>query len=125
MPLHLVARLEEFATGDIERSGGQEVVQYRGEILPLVSLTRFFGGTTSAESDPRQVIVFSDHGRSVGLVVDRILDIVTESITPTRSQARPGILGAAVIQQRVTDLLDVAAIVRHALPEPVAEPVAA
>ncbi|MFA5907760.1 MAG: chemotaxis protein CheW [Vicinamibacterales bacterium] len=125
MPLHLVARLEEFATADIERSGGQEVVQYRGEILPLVSLTRFFGGTANSESDPRQVIVFSDHGRSVGLVVDRILDIVTETITPTRSQARSGILGAAVIQQRVTDLLDVAAIVRHALPESVSEPVAA
>lgn len=125
MPLHLVARLEEFATADIERSGGQEVVQYRGEILPLVSLTRFFGGTANSESDPRQVIVFSDHGRSVGLVVDRILDIVTETITPTRSQARPGILGAAVIQQRVTDLLDVTAIVRHALPESMSEPVAA
>ena len=125
MPLHLVARLEEFATGDLERSGGQEVVQYRGEILPLVSLTRFFGGTAGADSDPRQVIVFSDRGRSVGLVVDRILDIVTETITPTRSQARPGILGAAVIQQRVTDLLDVAAIVRHAVPESVPKSVAA
>lgn len=125
MPLRLVARLEEFTTGDIERSGGQEVVQYRGEILPLVSLTRFFGGTAAADSEPRQVIVFSDHGRSVGLVVDRILDIVTETIAPTRSQARPGILGAAIIQQRVTDLLDVAAIVRHAVPECVPEPAAA
>ncbi len=125
MPLHLVARLEEFAASDLERSGGQEVVQYRGEILPLVSLTRFFGGTTDVESDPRQVIVVSDHGRSVGLVVDRILDIVTETITPTRSRTRPGILGAAVIQQRVTDLLDVTAIVRHAVPDCVLEPVAA
>jgi len=125
MPLNMVARLEEFAAGVIERSGGQEVVQYRGEILPLVSVSRFFGGATGDDSNPRQVIVFSDHGRGVGLVVDRILDIVTETVAPTRSQARPGILGAAVIQQRVTDLLDVSAIVRHALPERASEPVAA
>ncbi len=125
MPLNMVARLEEFAAGVIERSGGQEVVQYRGEILPLVSVTRFFGGAAGDDSNPRQVIVFSDHGRGVGLVVDRILDIVTETVAPTRSQARPGILGAAVIQQRVTDLLDVSAIVRHALPERASEPVAA
>lgn len=125
MPLNLVARLEEFSASVIERSGGQEVVQYRGEILPLVSITRFFGGTTDDDGTPRQVIVFSDRGRSVGLVVDRILDIVTETVAPTRSQARHGILGAAVIQQRVTDLLDVAAVVRHAVPEYQAEPAAA
>jgi two-component system chemotaxis sensor kinase CheA len=125
IPLPLVARLEEFSAGQIERSGGREVVQYRGEILPLVSLTRFFGGSGGADADPRQVIVFADRGRSVGLVVDQILDIVTQTVSPTRSQARPGVLGSAVLQQRVTDLLDVAAIVRHALPESEPAPAAA
>lgn len=125
IPLNLVARLEEFAKGSIERTGQQDVVQYRGEILPLISLQRFFGGAAGVEPDSRQVIVFSDNGRSVGLVVDQILDIVNETIATTQTHARVGVLGSAVIQQRVTDLLDVAAIVRHVLPERVPAPAAA
>ena len=40
IPLALVARLEEFPPPAVERVGEQEVVQYRGEILPLVRLSR-------------------------------------------------------------------------------------
>ena len=54
-----------------------------------------------------QVVVYSEQGRSVGLVVDRILDIVEETIVPQQPSRRDGLLGSAVIQQRVTDLLDV------------------
>ncbi|MEZ5291500.1 MAG: chemotaxis protein CheW [Vicinamibacterales bacterium] len=117
IPLRLVARLEEFASNDLERSGGELVVQYRGEILPLVSLAKFFGATAAEEADPKQVIVFADRGRSVGLVVDQIVDIVTEAIVPTKTGARRGTLGSAVIQQRVTELVDVAAVVRLAVPD--------
>jgi two-component system chemotaxis sensor kinase CheA len=121
IPLRLVARLEEFASEVIERSGGQEVVQYRGEIMPLVSLGDFFGGGAPEGVDPKQVIVFTDRGRSVGFVVDQILDVVSESIAASRASVRPGTLGSAVIQQRVTDLLDVPAILRQALPEHAAD----
>ncbi len=38
VPLSLVARLEEFPQSAIEFAGGGQVVQYRGRILPLVSL---------------------------------------------------------------------------------------
>jgi len=40
MLLSQVARLEEFALSKIERSGAQEVVQYRGQIMPLVRLSQ-------------------------------------------------------------------------------------
>jgi two-component system chemotaxis sensor kinase CheA len=109
----MVARLEEFPASSIERSGDQDVVQYRSEIMPLVSLSKFFDQATAASSDPRQVIVFSDHGRKVGLVVDQILDIVTEHVAIQRRSPRPGVLVSAVVQQRVTDLLDVDTIMRQ------------
>ena len=38
VPLSVVARIEQFVRADIERSGGREVVQYRGEIMPLIRL---------------------------------------------------------------------------------------
>jgi two-component system chemotaxis sensor kinase CheA len=39
VPLDHVGRLEEFLISSVERAGGVEVVQYRGEILPLMFLS--------------------------------------------------------------------------------------
>ncbi|HYC23706.1 MAG TPA: chemotaxis protein CheA [Candidatus Bathyarchaeia archaeon] len=114
IPLSLVARLEELPADAIECSGGDEVVQYRGRILPLIRLSRVLDGMPAAspEGHPLHVVVYSEAGRSVGLVVERILDVVAGAAAIERQGARPGVLGSAVIQQRVTRILDVAAIVR-------------
>jgi len=117
IPLSLVARLEELPPDAIERSGGDEVVQYRGRILPLIRLSRVLDGMDgmpgiNAQGHPLHVVVYSEAGRSVGLVVERILDVVAGAVAIERQGARPGVLGSAVIQQRVTRILDVAAIVR-------------
>ncbi|MCI0539738.1 MAG: chemotaxis protein CheA [Verrucomicrobiales bacterium] len=117
IPLATVARLEEFPCSRIEYSGTQEVVQYRGQILPLIRISEPVPG----ECEPRdqetiQVVVHTEQGRSVGLVVGRINDIVTESLSIKRQCPRDGILGSAVIQNRVTDLLDLHSLVRAADP---------
>jgi two-component system chemotaxis sensor kinase CheA len=119
IPLSMVARLEEFPRSAVERTGGQEVVQYRGQIMSLIRVAEYVAGAPAvpeAEQGPLQVVVYSDQGRSVGLVVAKISDIVHEEITVRRSAARDGILGSAVIQKRVTDLLDVPSIIRKADP---------
>ena len=88
-----------------------EVVQYRGHILPLINLNRLLQlGSSRANPDgPIQVIVYSKDGSSVGLVVDQILDIIEDHVRIQKRRGREGILGSAVIQDRVTDLLDVGA----------------
>ena len=111
IPLELVARLEEFEVSSIERSGDQDVVQYRGEIMPLLDLARVFTGRPTNEGELRQVVVYAEGGRSVGLVVAQIVDIVSERIEVQRRVARPGIVGSIVLQGRVTDLIDLAAVV--------------
>ncbi len=101
-----VARLEEIPAKKIERSQGREVVQYRGEILPLLRLSELFHEPVR-ERDLLQVLVLREADGSVGLVVDRIEDIVEEAVE-LRSDARSGLLqGAAVIRERVADVLDV------------------
>jgi len=40
VPLSLVARLEEFPQESIELNGGRKVVQYRDNLLPLLSVVR-------------------------------------------------------------------------------------
>jgi two-component system chemotaxis sensor kinase CheA len=62
------------------------------------------------------VVVHSEGGRSVGLIVDRILDIVEENLTMQGLASRPGVLGSAVIQSRVTEILDVHGMICAAHP---------
>jgi two-component system chemotaxis sensor kinase CheA len=121
IPLSLVARLEEFPITSIELAGAQEVMQYRGQIMPLIRLSRIVAGAgkdaAAASADARmQVVVYSEAGRSVGLIVDRIVDIVDEKLVVQSPAQRRGVLGSSVIQKRVTDLLDVPSVVRDAIP---------
>jgi two-component system chemotaxis sensor kinase CheA len=112
VPLATVARLEEFPSTSIERSGQSEVVQYRGDIMPLVRVDRYIDVVqASAASDVIKVIVYLHRGQNVGLVVDRIIDTVADSVKLQKCSNRPGILGSAVVQKRVTDFLDTAALV--------------
>ncbi|MDY0242749.1 MAG: chemotaxis protein CheW, partial [Rhodospirillaceae bacterium] len=103
VPLALVARLEEIDTAVIERSHGKPVVQYRGKLMPLVSID----GSTSVQSEGRQpVLVFADGDRSMGLVVDEIVDIVEESLKIELTVDQPGLIGTAVVSGKATDIID-------------------
>jgi two-component system chemotaxis sensor kinase CheA len=93
------------------------VVQYRGQILPLLHLGSLLDIPTSESADlPLQVVVYSENGRSVGLVVDRIADIVESAVDLSRRTASQELLASIVIQQRVTDLLNLPALIRRADP---------
>jgi two-component system chemotaxis sensor kinase CheA len=111
IPLSAVDRLEEFPRLNTEQTGTRRVIQYRDRILPLLWLDQLIPGETRVDGDKLPdsypVIVFQDGMRRVGLVVDRILDIVEDNPVLEHPSTRPGILGCAVIQGRVTEVLDV------------------
>jgi hypothetical protein len=62
-----------------------------------------------------QVIVHSEGGNSIGLVVDEILDIVEQQVSFESSHATGPVNGTAVIQKHVTDLFSLQALRQHAL----------
>jgi two-component system, chemotaxis family, sensor kinase CheA len=109
--LALVARLEEFPLDSIEMAGDQEAVQYRGQIMPLVRVSEVLESKRQKAADGAtqslQVVVYVDQGRSVGLVVDRILDVVEEGFSLQQQSQRKGVKGSAVIQHKITEILDV------------------
>jgi len=120
IPLSLVARLERVLVSQVEKAANRSVVQYRGKIMPLIHLADYLPGGTGAAPDstePMHVVVYSEQGRSIGLVVEHISDIVDEAFTLKPEAGRTGILGSAVVQQRVTDLLDLQGIIRAAEPQ--------
>jgi two-component system chemotaxis sensor kinase CheA len=122
LPLNTVARLEEFAASDVEKSGGEWMIQYRGKILPLIRLevvleerrTRLRHGSKLVQPDLLQVLVCHDDGRTIGIVVERILDIIEDRADVKSPAVREGVLCTVVINDRVTELIDVPAILRIA-----------
>ncbi|KAA1417724.1 histidine kinase [Nocardioides humilatus] len=112
LPLAEVARLEEIPAARIERSGNVEVVQYRGGLLPLVRLAPRIDLTDSSlDAEEIAVVVHEMGDRSVGIVIDRVLDVVETEVVRSTVGARSGVLGSAVVQGFVTDLVDLEAVV--------------
>jgi two-component system chemotaxis sensor kinase CheA len=103
VPLGLVARLEDIPVERIEISGGTPVVQYRGQLMPMVPIS---GHWEAPESGRQAVLVFTEGTRSMGLMVDEILDVVQEPLLIQPGSDRLGYLGSAVIAERVTDVID-------------------
>jgi two-component system chemotaxis sensor kinase CheA len=124
IPLSTLARLEEFPVAQVEMSGSQWVTQYRGQILPLIRLSvalderrnklRTLQALPTADSGPIQVLVLNHDGRAFGLVVEQILDIVEDPATVRSAATRAAVLYSVVIGNRVTELLDIPAILRSA-----------
>ena len=111
VPLGLVARLEDIPVERIEMSGGTPVVQYRGQLMPMVPIA----GHWEAPASGRQaVLVFTEGQRSMGLMVDEILDVVEEPLLIQPGSDRLGYLGSAVIAERVTDVIDTVYWLSHA-----------
>jgi two-component system, chemotaxis family, sensor kinase CheA len=114
VPLSLVARLEEFPRSAIEQTGDRLVVQYRGNLLPLLPIEGDYRGT---EVDPQPVVVFSEGAHSMGLMVSSIQDILEERLVIRMQSRRAGVLGTAIIDARATDLIDTHYYVMQANPE--------
>ena len=123
IPLAMVARLEEFPRSQFESLGSRQVVQYRGEILPLLDVSQELdqlaghgaranhdaGGT----SETIPVVVYAENDEHFGLIVGKILDIVNDPVTSRSCANRPGALFTSIVQGRVTEFIDVAALVRE------------
>jgi two-component system chemotaxis sensor kinase CheA len=109
VPISLVTRLEEIDARTIEMSSGRPLVQYRGQLMPLVPVNDEVRLKTSGT---QPLLVFSDDERSMGLVVDEIVDIVDDQLDIELASERPGLIGSAVIKGQATEVIDVA----HFLP---------
>jgi two-component system chemotaxis sensor kinase CheA len=122
IPLGSLERLEEFPVAKVEMSGSQWVTQYCGQILPLIRLNvvleerrnklRILHALPAADSGAIQVLVLGHEGHYFGLVVERILDIIKDRADVRSAATRALVLYSVVIGDRVTELLDIPAILR-------------
>lgn len=120
IPLSDVNRLEKIAFSQIEKSRGMSVVQYRGSLLPLFDLAGHFTHTKLERQDTDQelqVVVWSGESGQVGLIVNEILDIVEDRFKFEKLGEIAGVLGTAVVKQKVTDILQISRLLQSVAPE--------
>ncbi|MEM9487463.1 MAG: chemotaxis protein CheW, partial [Cyanobacteria bacterium P01_F01_bin.116] len=122
LPLDRVTRLEKISSRDVEGTHRKHVIQYRQQILPLIYLSSVLANhndraaAISSEDTIAMVVVSVDDQHNVGLVVENIIDIVEEQILIKGTATQPEIQYSAVIQNRITELIDVDAIIRAGAP---------
>jgi two-component system, chemotaxis family, sensor kinase CheA len=104
VPLSLVTRLEEIDAQKIELSNGRHMVQYRGHLMPLISMSE---NVRVKGEGAQPLLVFSDGSRSMALVVDEIVDIVDDTLNIQVASENPGVLGSAIVRGHATEIIDV------------------
>jgi two-component system chemotaxis sensor kinase CheA len=114
IPLELIERLEEYPTQVLETSGVDAVVQYGDEILHLVDISSLLVERRrsrrveelGADDELLPVLIYRHEGRSVGIVVGQILDIVRTELADLEPGTRPCVAGTLILHGRATELLD-------------------
>ncbi|GMA88922.1 hypothetical protein GCM10025868_41720 [Angustibacter aerolatus] len=103
VPLSSVTRLEQIPVARIERVGHREVVQYRGQILPLLRLGNHLGALGSGDGDELLLLITTSGTRSVAIVVDEIVDIADSGGTNRSDIDDHGLVGSTVVRDRVVE----------------------
>lgn len=110
VPLELVSRLEEVSSDKVEMTGGRMVVQYRGDLMPLIP---YQSGMSFAPDSKRPVLVFGDDKRAMGLIVDRIIDITEAHLEIKMESSNAQLMGSTIINEQATDIIDVGYFLRQ------------
>ncbi len=109
-----VLEVESSSTRELENN---EIISYRGKVLPLLRLARVFE-MNYQRGEKFHVLVIGEDTNAVGLAVDRIIgqrEIVVRAIKDPLAQSR-GIAGATELgDQRVVLILDIGALREFAM----------
>lgn len=102
VPLEHVARLEEVDVSNIEKAGGQYVIQYGDTLMPIYL---YDNKKEMPKSGNFPVIVFKTKQGMSGLLVDQILDI-TSHRGKFQIESSGALQGSAIIQGKATDIIN-------------------
>ncbi len=118
IPMNLIARIERIKTDQIDHVGGQELLQYRGTSLPLLSLENHTHAEPRPENSRLYVAVFNVAGREIGLIVPEIVDLRDVSLDLDAVTFRePGIMGSLVLDDKAVRIVDMFELTRGAKPD--------
>ncbi|MEI7669429.1 MAG: chemotaxis protein CheW, partial [Pseudomonadota bacterium] len=105
--LELVSRLEEIDMAKVEMSGNNPVVQYHGDLMRLKTLDP---NEELPKEGIREIIVFNYDNKTIGLIVDDIIDIVSTAYDIKIVSTDKIYTGSMVIEGKTTDIVNVSSL---------------
>ncbi|WP_435299668.1 chemotaxis protein CheA [Timonella sp. A28] len=117
IPLSDVTRLEQLQMDRLETVGGREVVQYRNAIVPVLRLGSMVGVYDSTDAVEKPTVIFTRGAKTIAMVVDEIIEILDDRGATRSEVTDSGLLGSIVLNNAVTELLDVHNILLSADPQ--------
>ncbi len=122
VPMDLIARIEKVATENIKRVGPRKAIKYRGDTLIILDITDVADIQPIDQKDEYSIIVFEAGGVEMGLMVAKVLDIISYGgAIDDHSYKQPGIMGSAVIEDRITMLVDLYMVAQILAPDIVSQ----
>ena len=117
IPLSGVRETLMVSPGEVQRSAGRELLNLRGDALPVLRLAREFGLAETAREQKQYAVVIGMGDARVALLVDRLEGQQDAVIKPVQGPLRTlrGVAGATEIgAQTAVLVLDVSALVADA-----------
>jgi two-component system chemotaxis sensor kinase CheA len=109
--LEHITRLEHVESSQIEIMDGRAALQYRGKLMPILTVNGDMSGLMAAkaagEEHIQPLLVFTGEGYAMALAVDEIIDVVEDRLLIELSPDRPGMRGTAVVAGKASEILDV------------------
>lgn len=118
IPMESVARIERIKEDQVQLIGGQELMNYRGGTLPLLSLENYIDAKARQNQSRMYVVVFMVGDREIGIIAPELLDI--REIPAEFDQStlnETAVLGTQVVDGNMTRLLNMLAMTRTARPD--------
>ncbi len=116
IPMLLVERLEMVEARDVEQAGNREVLQYRGQVTPVLRWNRIVDAE-EIHGDELCCLIIADNNKRMCLQVDRIEDILETELHISMKSSMHLFLGTAVIQGKATAVVDVFELLKLANPD--------
>jgi len=113
VPMGIIAESHRFDSGEIRQIRSREVVQLRGEVLPIIRMRSFFGIPEAVERATLSALVVQSRERRAALAVDDLMghqQIVVKSLDLRLRKVR-GISGGTILGTgKIALILDVDSI---------------
>ncbi|MDB5597806.1 MAG: hybrid sensor histidine kinase/response regulator [Hyphomicrobiales bacterium] len=111
LPLSLITRIETIEAGRVEESGSIKVIRDGTVLMPIV-----FSEDAATGASEHHILVVSVGGEPMGIAAHEIVDIVEEHLDIQIAAESPGVIGNAMINGQMIELLDITFFMQLARP---------
>ena len=117
-PLESVVRVEKVTRKQVENIGGKRTMQYRGNFLPLVTLSDVARVGSMDEEQELAVIVARIGEREVGLLAAMPVDVIeTKATLDVVTHRQTGIAGSTIMRDTTVLVADIFELAQTVFPE--------